>query len=297
MTMIMRTDMDTLITPKSEGAALRVSHLRATFGTYGGQTRLEAKFHNAPIKIAKAFPLGGPLGVIVMDVSPGLLEGDCYDMAWNVQEGAHVYVTNQSYTKVHPSSLNTPLGSRLNQRFVLGEQAVVESMPEPVMLYKDALFAADTRVELAPGAVWMQAEVLCPGRTLRGELFHYQQYRSKLQVLLDGELIFAQNQRIVPADQMLSAPGCLAEMTHTGVFYAFSDRLASRHIEAVRQAIEAWPGRPGQQVSAGVTATHKHGLAVMAAGTTAWALQEVLAVAWGALRQELLGLAPLKFSK
>src|SRR4030095_5278936 len=131
----------------------RLSVLRASFASSRGQTIIGNKFHTAPIKIAKAFPLDGQLGVIVMDVSPGLLDGDRYELDWNAEPDAHVMITNQSYTKVHPSTPSK--GSSMQQTFTLEEGAVVEHMPEPVMLYKDASFRNETKVRLKEGSAWL----------------------------------------------------------------------------------------------------------------------------------------------
>ncbi len=268
----------------------QVSQLRVAVEKRERRTIVASKFHTAPIKIAKAFPMGDvALGVIVMDVSPGLLSGDHYEMEWKIGQGAHLYVTNQSFTKVHPAP-DAAGGASMRQHFELERGAIVESMPEPVMLYRDAAFDSETMIRMDAGAVWMGAEVLCPGRTLSGELFAYRSYRNRFTVHYGNELIYAQRQVIVPEQQALSAPGCLAEMTHTGVFYAFSDRIQSRHVERVRALLEAVPERNGQSILWGVSLTYKHGLAVMAAGTAAWFIQEALAAVWGALREELLGL-------
>ncbi|WP_240546565.1 urease accessory protein UreD [Paenibacillus artemisiicola] len=288
---IMNTMQPNIVTPE----ALRVSELRASFRKRDAQTVLASKYHTAPIKIAKTFPLGGPLGVIVMDVSPGLLAGDRYELQWQIEEDAHVCLTNQSFTKVHPAP-DERSGSSMKQVFELGAGAVAEWMPEPTMLYRDAAFVNETEVWLAPGAVWMGADVYCPGRTLRGERFAYREFRNKLNVYYGNELIYAQHQRILPASQQLAAPGCMADMTHAGVFYAFSDRIGTPEAEAVREALGGFPIREGQPLIWGVTLTHKHGLAVMAAGNAAWALQEALAAAWSALRMRLL-LQPLTFRK
>jgi urease accessory protein len=269
------------------------SQLRADFEQHDGVTRLVSKYHTAPVKIAKTFPLGGPLGVIVMDVSPGLMAGDRYEFDWNAGRGTHLTATNQSFTKVHPCP-DASRGSSVRQRFALGEGAVFEWMPEPVMLYRDAALKAETEVYLGEGAVFMQSEVLCPGRLPRGERFDYRQYGNRMNVYLGDELICAQHQRIVPSRQRLQAPGCFGDATHTGAFYVFSDRLTAQHIEAVRQAFESLPARGDKHVTAGVSATHKHGLAVLAAGTSAWPLQEALAAVWGAVRASLLGLPPLR---
>ncbi|NBC69592.1 urease accessory protein UreD [Paenibacillus sacheonensis] len=272
----------------------RLSVLRTTFRKRENDTVIVSKYHTAPIKIAKTFPLGDQLGVIVMDVSPGLLAGDRYELRWNVEAGAHVYVTNQSFTKVHPSHGDHDRSS-LSQHFELGRGAVVESMPEPIMLFRDAALVSETEVRLSPDSIWMGAEVFCPGRTMRGERFVYREFRNKLHVYYGDEMIYAQNQLIKPSGQRLSAPGCMADMTHTGVFYAFSDRIGIGEADAVREALGALPATEGQPLTWGVSLTYKHGLAVMAAGMSAWQLQETLDAAWRALRMKLLQMKPLKF--
>lgn len=281
--------------PAAAAGGFNRSILRASFESRGGRTVLTDRYHTAPIKIAKTFPLEEQLAVIVMDVSPGMLEGDRYELEWTAGGNAALYVTNQSFMKVHPSENGT--GAALRQRFSLAPGAFVEHMPEPVMLYKDAALASATEVFLAPGSAWMQAEVLCPGRTLRGEVFDYRRFDNRLTVYYGTELIFAQRQRIEPAVQQLSAAGCWEEMTHLGTFYLFSDRLEAGHLEAVRSALDAVTQTPGREVLYGATLTHRHGLAVSAASNAAWPLQRVLEAAWTAARGAVFGKEPLRFRK
>ncbi|GBF76625.1 urease accessory protein [Paenibacillus sp. 598K] len=273
---------------------LHSSELRARFRQRQGQTILTDKYHTAPIKIAKTFPLEEQLAAIVMDVSPGLLSGDHYTFDWQAEADTRLYLTNQSYTKVHPC----PPEGRASMRhsFALGPGALVESMMEPLMLYRDAALRNDTEVRLSPGSVWMQIEVLCPGRTHRGETFRYRLLDNRLRVYYGEELIFAQRQRVEPDRHDLRAPGAWEDMTHTGTFYVFADRIAPSHAEAVREALEQLPLRDGELVC-GVSLTHRHGLAVLAAGRAAWQLQEALELAWRTVRRELLALPPLQFRK
>lgn len=279
-----------IITTDSAGQPGRLS---VTLAAAEGETFITGKYHTAPLKIAKAFPLPQQLGIIVMDVSPGLMDGDRYELSWEAQAGANVYLTNQSYTKVHPCQPGSD--ARLTQRFRLGEGAVVEYMMEPVMLYKDAAYKAETRVELMRGAVWMQAEVLCPGRALRQETFQYRELDSRLQVFYGRELIFAQRQRVLPAAQQLAVPGAWQDCTHTGVFYCFSDRVRPEYAERLREALAAeLPRREGRKLVTGVSLTDRHGVAVLAAGNTAWELQEALDIAWRTMRQLMLERPPLR---
>lgn len=277
-------------TKAREDAALGLTRLQASFERHGDRTVMTRKYHTAPVKIAKAFPQGTGLGVIVMDVSPGLLDGDQYELDWHCGPGSRLFVTNQSYTKVHPAGVKG--GASLRQSFVLEEGAVVEHMPEPIMLYRQAALRSETDVRLAPGSLWMQGDVWCPGRTLRGEAFLYDRFDSRLTVRYGDELIGSQRQLIEPAAQRLHVQGSWGSATHIGTLFAFGDRIGAKHVEAVREAIESLPDRSAYGLTVGVSLTHRYGLAVMAAGTAAWPLQEALRGAWNALRLSVLGDPP-----
>lgn len=286
-------EKETLAASKVSDQAIRTAVLRASFANRNEGTILTSKYHTAPIKIAKTFPLNGQLAVIVMDVSPGLLAGDRYELEWISSCNSHVMITNQSYMKVHPSMPSC--GSSMIQTFKLDESAIVEHMPEPLMLYKNASFQNETFVELKRGAVWMHAEVLCPGRTLRGEQFDYRSYRNTLTVRYEDELIFTQRQRIEPANHVIHAPGCWDELTHLAAFYIFSDNLSSIHLELIQQKLEDYKSPFGHVVIAGASMTFRFGIAVSAASTAAWPLQQLMREVWDTIREVLLDMRPLRF--
>ncbi len=290
-----RIKMAGQLLPSAAGLQMQTSVLRASFQPGGAGTVLADKYHTAPVKIAKAFPLDGQLGVIVMDVSPGLLNGDRYEFDWRGCQNTYVFITNQSYTKVHPSDEEG--GSSMLQSFVLEEDAVIEHMPEPIMLYQSAALDNETRVKLAAGSVWMQADVLCPGRTLRNEVFRYRELRNTLTVHYGEELIFAQRQRVKPPEQRLSAPGCWEAQTHWATFYLFSDRVNSTLLEALQTVLDHLPSFQQHTVLAGATLTYRHGIAVSAASTAAWPLQQTMRLLWDAARMSMFGKPPLSFFK
>ncbi|MCM3630183.1 urease accessory protein UreD [Paenibacillus glycanilyticus] len=277
-----------------EERAVRTSVLRASFHFAEDATRIADKYHTSPIKIAKSFPLKEQLGVIVMDASPGLLAGDRYELEWQAHRYAQTYITTQSYMKVHPSPLEgRPIGSSISQTFRLGDQAVIEHMPEPVMLYKEARLHSETNVYLGQGSVWMQADILCPGRTLRQEQFLYSELRNSISVYYGGDLIFAQRQRIIPGKQKLKAPGCWEQMTHMATFCLFTDRLTASQIEAMKQLTQELPSYGTHPVIVGLSETQRYGLVATAASTAAWPLQEAMRFLWHGARRSVLGKEPL----
>lgn len=277
--------------------------ISAQFAVRSGQTRLVYKYHASPLKIAKTFrnenerfvedaPPMDQLGVYMMDCSPGLMSGDHYEINVRLEEGARVFLTNQSFTKVHPSTVGQ--GSTQQQILRLEADAMLEYIPEPLMLYKDADLFAETEAHLSKGSALIFSDVICPGRAQRGEIFQYARYVNRMKVWYEGELIFYQNQRIEPAKMLLSSPGCWEGETHLGNLFIFSDRLGPRHLEAI---VERLNQLEGGAVRFGASLTYKHGLVVTVMGRHAWQLQDVLTKAWHQIRRSLFDLTPLLVNK
>lgn len=277
--------------------------IKAEFAVRSGLTQLVHKYHASPLKIAKTFRYENEtllqdahpvdqLGVYMMDCSPGLMSRDHYEINVRLGEGARVFLTNQSFTKVLPSEVGH--GSTQRQTLHLEADALLEYMPEPLMLYKDASLVTEMDVHLSPGSALIFSDVCCPGRTQRGEIFQYTRYMNRMKVWHDKELIFYQNQRIEPQNMQLSAPGCWERETHLGNLYIFSDRLKQLHLEKVLESLEKLEG---VEVRIGASLTHKYGLIVTVMGRHAWELQLALTKAWHDIRRSLLALTPLMISK
>lgn len=277
--------------------------ITAAFAVRGGLTRLVHRYHASPLKIAKTFryengtfngqqPLE-QLGVYMMDCSPGLMAGDHYEINVRLEEDARVFLTNQSFTKVHPSQPEQ--GSTQRQSLYVEAGGLLEYIPEPLMLYKEARLDAETEVHLSPGAVFIYSDILCPGRTQRGEIFQYARFTNRMKVWYGSELVYYQNQRIEPQAMELTAPGSWEQETHLGNLYIFSDRLKMSDLDSLLTGLEKLEGV--EDVRVGASLTYKHGLIVTVMGRHAWRLQLVLTRAWHELRCTLLSLTPLIVNK
>ncbi|WP_248927871.1 urease accessory protein UreD [Paenibacillus hamazuiensis] len=276
----------------------------AVFEKAGGRTRLSRKFHRYPLKIAKTFPFElGQLGVYMMDASPGMMAGDRYELIWRLEEDAHVLLTNQSYTKVHPSRKNEqdPIRpSSQKQSIAMASGSVLEYIPEPVMLYKDANLITETQVRMEAGSVLFLSDIVCPGRTFRGEVFQYESCRSKLEVSCAGELIFSSRQKFEPARMRMDAVGVFGEHTHIGSFYAFMEGFREDHAERLREKLDAHLHKPlpgGKTIDYGVSLGSKHSLIVQALARSVMDIQLLFETVWAELRFMLLGLPPAVVNK
>ena len=153
---------------------MALSHISAVFTEKSGRTHAAHLSQSAPLKIARTFARAdGGLDVCLMDASPGILAGDRYWFEFTLQEKARVAMTTQGFTRVHPSNeKRCELQTRLN----VATRAVLEWLPEPLMLYADADLRAQTTVNLERGATLLASEIWCAGRIARGESFPFRAF-------------------------------------------------------------------------------------------------------------------------
>ncbi|MCI3923885.1 urease accessory protein UreD [Paenibacillus sp. TRM 82003] len=255
------------------------SELRATFGHGpGGRTVLRDAYFTSPLKLTKTFPVAGPsLGcsATVMDVSPGLMDGDTYELAWTVEPGCSAAVTTQSYAKVHPCPR---IGARQTTSIVVGAGASLVYAPQPTMLYADAAFRGTLDVELAPDASLLLFDALCAGRIHYGggEAFRYALYDNDLRITAGGRLCAANRMVVCPAELPVAAVGAFESFTHVGTLYGFGPFVGADAVEALREAAAAAPVVAAGGVRCGVSLAARYGLTATALGGSAWQVQEAL---------------------
>lgn len=243
--------------------------IAARFHRVGEQTHLAEGVWHAPLKIAKTFPQeDGGLHVCSMDCSPGMLAGDRYHLDWRADEGARVLLTNQSFTRVHPSN-GRPCALEQTVRVAAG--ARLELFPEPVMLFAGAALEANTEVEIEPGGRFLFSEILCAGRVQRGEAFAFEVYRGKLNIRYGGRAAFVSQVQFSPASQPLRVTASWADYTHWGMFGAFGEGDMVVLREALHEVLNHH-----EAVLSGVSLAARHGVTVSMFGRRAQDLQALV---------------------
>jgi urease accessory protein len=244
------------------------------------------QYHTAPLKIAKSFRLPeepGALYVHMMDASPGILDGDHYDLDFHLEPGSHVYLTNQSYTKIHP----TPAGSaRMTQHFTVDSGAVLEYFPEPTIPYRDSRFISETRFDLAQDSIVFYGEVTTPGRTHHGERFAFTTFDSQTAAYREGLLVNWDHFLLEPGHHRFEEIGALDGYTHHATLWIWAPGVSEEIVKRIREAV----GSP-EDVYWGVSLSGPSAIALRLLARNVWQAQSVITVAWSAARIMLLGKA------
>ena len=143
----------------------------------------------APLRLQRGFRrAGGRCELPILHTAGGLVGGDRLSLEIDLAAGSSALLTSVAAQKVYGSigrSRRAPAGLWASQelRMTLAEGADLEWLPQELVLYADGLYRQTLRVELAPGASWLGAEVVRLGRTAAGEDLDQGRWRSALELV------------------------------------------------------------------------------------------------------------------
>ncbi|MFI5090382.1 MAG: urease accessory protein UreD [Terriglobales bacterium] len=189
------------------------------FDQAAGRTVLAASRQQAPLQVVRAFALedGGALAHL-HNVSGGLLGGDRLELRARVGTGANAQLTTTGATRIYrPRELAADAVQ--SNRISVGENALLEYVPDPIIPFAGARFRQQTTIKLAPGAGLFWWEILAPGREARGELFAYDRMELKMDIWTPNRLIAAERVRLEPPMHALSSLARLGDYRYWATFY------------------------------------------------------------------------------
>ncbi len=164
------------------------------------QTVCQHQYTTYPLRLSSIFRLEGENSnrayYYLINTSPGLLAGDKLDLSLQLGSNTSFYLTDQAATKVHPMpEINTK--ARINYQITVDAGASLELVPEPVILYTDAVLEQETVIKLHPTARLFLSEIILPGRLAKGEYYDFNYYLNRLRVTdLQEKLLFTDVMRL-----------------------------------------------------------------------------------------------------
>ncbi|MEY4297329.1 MAG: hypothetical protein RLZZ423_508, partial [Cyanobacteriota bacterium] len=165
--------------------------VRLQFERQGAHTRHQGGA-SSPLKLMRAFgQSSGHCELPILHTAGGLVGGDQLQISATLARGSRALLTSVAAQKVYGSvarSRRRPEGSWAQQAlsFQLAEDSDLEWLPQELVLYADGLFEQTARVELAPGASLLIAEVVRLGHTAAGERLGAGRWRSALEIRRHG---------------------------------------------------------------------------------------------------------------
>ncbi|CAL8896087.1 urease accessory protein UreD [Kocuria varians] len=165
----------------SAGRSRWTGELRLEVAQREGRSYAARQFHEGALRVLRPHYLDRSGQVTYTVINPGgaYFGADTYLLDVTVERDASLALTTQSATKVY----RTPQGPAAQEMTVrLGPGAVLEYVPDQLIVYRGGSYVQRTRVDMDPTASLVLAEVVTPGWSPTGESFAYDELRMRTEV-------------------------------------------------------------------------------------------------------------------
>jgi len=256
-----------------------------------GRTVLASSHQEPPLRVVRAFALDdGAALVHLHNVSGGLLGGDRLGLKLNVGAEACAQITTAGATRIYRPREESPVTTQSNE-VVIGENALLEYLPDPLIPFAGARYSQRTVIQLSPGAGLFWWEVLAPGREARGEIFEYASLEMKTDLVAIGRPIAIERVCLTPGKYSLSSRARLGSYRTWATFYICRVGLEARtwlELERnLRGTVEPFSA-PGITLW-GISTLTAHGLVVRGVARRGRDVLAGLHALWRAAKPQLYG--------
>ncbi len=258
-----------------------------------GQSAVVSVSSRNPLKILTPRSRGTSAWAIASSFGGGLVSGDQTRLEVMVESGARCYLGTQASTKVFRNPRRDPCGHQTMAR--VGPGALLVFAPDPVQPFADSIYVQRQEFQLAADASLVLLDWFSAGRTARGEVWRFHQFRSRNAVRIAAANGRAATDGISPLAFLDSLAldadgGALTSAHRTGRYQCFATLLCLGPAMAniASAALESVKTRPVERDGALLMTASpvRDGVVVR------WAGREVEAVG-AAVRTQLSAVSPL----
>ncbi|MBL8309225.1 MAG: urease accessory protein UreD [Burkholderiales bacterium] len=135
----------------------------------------------------------------------GIVEGDSLSVSVAVDAGANAVITTPGAQKWYRSAGRVAVA---DTQIAVANGASLEWMPQEAMAYDGARARQRLTIDLAPTARFFGWEVLCLGRTARGERFAAGEFQQRIRLVRTGKSapLWSESMHLIGNDPLMSSP-------------------------------------------------------------------------------------------
>jgi urease accessory protein len=257
------------------------AELALAYERHGARTVLARRRHEGPLVVQKPlYPEGDAVcHTIVVHPPGGIAGGDELEIRARAGAGAHALLTTPGAGKWYRS---TGAWSRQKIGFDLGAGAALEWLPQPTILFDNAMADMEFTLDLGADARYIGWEILCFGRTGSGERFSRGTCRVSTQIRRAGKRLWLERGELRGGTQLMESPAGLQGRTVCGTMLAVAPALGQDLLALARKATE---GAAALTLLPGV-------LVARALADSSEAVRGIFARLWSVLRLPVMGREP-----
>lgn len=198
------------------------SELEIKAAVRGTRTYLQHCYYTKPFKVADiSGNRADTLHLTMMTASPGILDGDAYDIRVTLQENAGMHLYTQSYQRI----FNMQHGARQRFHVEMEQGSSLCYLPHPAVPHEQSVFDSASRIELDEGCRLLWGEIITCGRKLSGEVFRCKHFQNVLEVYRAGRLLFKDVTVLQPGIVLPGSMGQWEGYTHQASLLWHDEKL------------------------------------------------------------------------
>ena len=222
----------------------------------------------------------------------GFVEGDAAEVHVVADPGTRALFTTTAATKFYKCEAGET--SHDLASFSVGEEALLEYLPDEVIPFAASRIDRTTRFSLHPASRLFASDVISAGRIRygAGELFAFASLRSQFELRINGRLVVL-DRLVAPGAEEAAALGRLwGGRLHLATVAAYAPSLPDSLAERVQERCETL----GSHCEAGATMVNGVIVARVLAEEV-WQVHEAVYAIWETLRPEIAGKAARRIRK
>jgi urease accessory protein len=243
-------------------------HIQAS--ARNGITYLKQNYFSPPFKVANITEdkKANELQLMLMSSSPGILDGDEYDIKIEVDEHSVLQLHTQSYQRL----FNMKVGATQKMEVVLNSNSSFTYLPHPTVPHEQSIFSAKNKIHLQSNCKLIWGEILTCGRKLNGEVFLLSKYHNLTEIYFNNKLVIKENLLIQPTIANPAFTGQMEGYTHQASLIMLD---AALDIASAKETIAGLLSLK-EGIEFGITAAHINGLIIRILGNKAEQLLDCL---------------------
>ena len=162
---------------------------RLEFEKVRDHTIVRSKFSKSPLHFLNPKNSGKMAWVYASSLGGGLVGGDHIDIHLHARKKSELLLLSQSSTKIYRSEIP----SSHSLRAVVEEEAILISMPDPIVCYRGSSFTQNQNYDLKNRASLLLVDAFYSGRYTSGERWCFKSFRNRIQVTRNENTIFLES--------------------------------------------------------------------------------------------------------
>lgn len=199
------------------------SNVSVITGSRNGITFLKDSFHSVPFKIAdvREDKSQSCLDIMLMSSSPGILDGDAYQLDITVNASCALHLKTQSYQRIFTMKKSAQQVFKV----IIKENGFFQYIPHPTVPHTDSNYCGINDIYLHQGAGVIWSDITSCGRKLNGEQFAYKRLENKTTFYIDDQPVVIEHILFQPAKSNPLQMGQLEGFTHNASLFIISDKI------------------------------------------------------------------------